>query len=65
MFKKMNKELLRASGVVTKCNSARFEVLTTVLWDVMLRRLAGLYIPEDLTELPPRSTVVLDMLVVS
>jgi hypothetical protein len=62
--KKMNKDLLRASGVVTKCNSARFEVLIAVFWDVMLRRLAGLYIPEAFTELPPRSTVVLDRLVV-
>ena len=56
--------MLRASGVVTKCNSARFDVLTAEFWDVTLRRLVDLYIPEDFNELPPRSTVILDRLVV-
>lgn len=56
--------MFRASGVVTKCNCARCEVLTAVFWDVMLRRLVDLYIPEDFNELPPHSTVIFDWLVV-
>lgn len=52
LFPTRNKDLLGASGVMTKCNCARFEVLTAVFWDVMLRWLVGLYIPEDFNELP-------------